>query len=98
MLGKTSFINVSPEVWKDQPYDSKSDIWSLGCVLYEMITLKPPFRAADMEGLYNKVIKGQYSKIPDRFSQELADIVKLLLKVEPESRPNCGTIINLIIY
>lgn len=49
---------ASPEVWKDQPYDKKSDIWSLGCVLYETITLKPPFRAEDMEGLYKKVIRG----------------------------------------
>ena len=55
---------ASPEVWKDQPYDSKSDIWSLGCVLYESITLKPPFRAEDMAGLYKKVIKGVYPKIP----------------------------------
>ena len=39
---------ASPEVWKDKPYDSKSDIWSLGCVLYEMITLHPPLRAEDM--------------------------------------------------
>ena len=36
---------ASPEVWKEQPYDLKSDVWSLGCVIYEMLTLKPPFRA-----------------------------------------------------
>jgi len=54
---------LSPEVWKDQPYDIKSDIWSLGCVLYEMISLKPPFRAEDMAGLYKKVMKGLYKKV-----------------------------------
>ncbi len=43
---------ASPEVWKDQPYDNKSDIWSLGCVLYEMTTLNPPFTASNMDKLY----------------------------------------------
>ena len=49
---------ASPEVWKDLPYDNKSDIWGLGCVLYELCTLKPPFRGDDMDEIYKKVIKG----------------------------------------
>ncbi len=56
-------------------------MWSLGCVLYEMTTLKPPFRAEDMEGLYKKVIKGHYPKIPSNFSLDLAHIIRLLLQV-----------------
>ena len=36
---------ASPEVWKDKPYDQRSDVWSLGCVLYEMSMLRPPFKA-----------------------------------------------------
>ena len=52
----------SPEVWRDQPYDHKSDVWSVGCVLYEITTLKPPFRAEDMEGLYKKILKGNFNK------------------------------------
>ena len=55
---------ASPEVWRDEPYDFKSDIWSLGCVLYEMAALKPPFNAPDMNQLFKRVIKGVYPKIP----------------------------------
>ena len=85
---------ASPEVWKDQPYNYKSDIWSLGCVLYEMITLKPPFRAENMEGLYNKVIKGVFPKIPEQFSQDLNTIVNLLIQVNPNDRPSCEQILK----
>ena len=85
---------ASPEVWKDKPYDHKSDVWSLGCVLYEMITLRPPFRAKDMEGLFNKVCKGQYSRIPDRFSEDLFKIVQYLLQVNSIQRPSCEQILQ----
>mmetsp|Transcript_1315 Transcript_1315/g.1355 ORF Transcript_1315/g.1355 Transcript_1315/m.1355 type:complete len:177 (-) Transcript_1315:439-969(-) len=86
---------ASPEVWKDQPYDSKSDIWSLGCVLYEMTTLKPPFRANDMNGLYKRVLKGQYPKIPSNYSNDLAQLIKTLLQVQSSMRPTCEQILNL---
>ena len=85
---------ASPEVWNDKPYDSKSDIWSLGCVVYEMLALHPPFRAENMEGLYNKVIKGQYEKICDKYSKDISDILKFLFKVKPNERPSCGQILK----
>ena len=83
---------ASPEVWRDQPYDMKSDIWSLGCVLYEMITLRPPFQAPDMQNLYKKVLRGMYPKIPSTYSQSLSGVVKSLLQVSSSIRPTCGTL------
>lgn len=74
---------ASPEVWRDEPYDVKSDIWSLGCVLYEMISLKPPFTADDMEGLFKSVNKGYFPRIPKIFSHDLWQMVKYLLQVNP---------------
>ena len=85
---------ASPEVWRDEPYDIKSDIWSLACVTYEMLALHPPFRAENMEALYNKVIKCQYGKISDRYSNDISEIIKLLLKVKSKDRPTCGQILK----
>ena len=85
---------ASPEVWDEKPYDNKSDIWSLGCVTYEMLTLHPPFRAKDMDQLYNAVKKGQYRKIGDKFSEDMGEIIDYLLKVNPKDRPNCDQILK----
>jgi NIMA (never in mitosis gene a)-related kinase 1/4/5 len=87
---------ASPEVWRDQPYDSKSDIWSLGCVLYEAITLKPPFRAEDMQGLYKRVLAGKYTRIPSKhYSEDLARTLAELLKVDAQQRPSCAEILEM---
>ena len=86
---------ASPEVWNNSSYDCKSDIWSLGCILYEMLTLKPPFQAEDFDGLYKKVMSGKYNKINARYSDDMNEILKLLFKVNPKERPNCDEILKL---
>lgn len=85
---------ASPEVWQDKPYNAKSDLWSLGCVLYEAATLKPPFRADDMQGLYERVIKGEYTPINPYYSKDLNYIIKRLLQIDPNKRPSCEQILS----
>ena len=89
---------ASPEVWQDKPYDKRSDIWSLGCVLYELTTLNPPFTAKDMQGLYTRVLKGVYPKIPSNFSSDLAAMIKCLLQVDPSNRPLTKQIIHMPVF
>ena len=50
---------ASPEVWGDKPYDYKSELWSVGCIFYELCTLRPPFRGQNLEQLFRNVTKGK---------------------------------------
>ena len=86
---------ASPEVWEEKPYDSKSDVWSLGCVMYEMITLRPPFQAKSMEELYKKVMRGNYPRIPSKYSEDLSDAIKLMIQVEAGARPSCEELLKM---
>lgn len=71
-----------PEIWAEKPYDEKCDIWSLGCILYEMCMLNPPFRANDMRGLVQKVQRGVYPPIRN-FSNDLTLLIDSMIKVNP---------------
>lgn len=75
-------------MWKDLPYDSKSDVWSLGCVFYEVLSLVPPFRAKDMNGLFKKVTTGAFEEPPKVFSSELVKLITSMIKVNPKDRPS----------
>ncbi len=59
-----------------------------------MATLKPPFRAEDMDGLYKKVIKGSYSKIGDNYSKQLGQVIKSMLQVNPSNRIDATQLLN----
>lgn len=86
---------ASPEVWQDKPYDSKSDIWSLGVVLYEMCTLNPPFTDTSMKGLCKKVLKGTYPSIPSVYSKDLSSMIQTLIQVSPSKRPSWNQILHM---
>lgn len=72
----------------------KSDIWSLGCVIYEMLCLRPPFIGKDMSQLYKKICKGVYPSIPSHYSEDIKNIVALMLNTDPELRPSCDDLIK----
>jgi NIMA (never in mitosis gene a)-related kinase len=59
-----------------------------------MTTLKPPFHAKDMEGLYKKVTRGYYQRIPTHFSQDLSNVIRGFLQVSPSVRPGCDKILQ----
>jgi NIMA (never in mitosis gene a)-related kinase len=84
---------LSPEVCEDKPYNNKSDIWSLGCILYELCSLKHPFQASNQAALLLKIIKGKYESIPKKYSKELEDIVHSCLMKDYKKRPSIEEII-----
>jgi len=79
---------ASPEIWREEEYGPKSDIWSLGCVLYEATTLELPFKAADMNELHKVIEEGSYIKV-QRYN-DIAKMIACLLQVLPKYRPSCG--------
>ena len=86
---------LSPEIINKQPYDSKTDIWALGVLLYELMTFKMPFNAVSLPLLYNKINKGSYPNPPSTYSSELRDLLKRCLTVNPGNRPSIDDILKL---
>ena len=84
----------SPEIWNDHPYDYKCDIWSTGCIIYEMASLKMSFRGISMQMLYNNVMKGDFDPIPSRYSKDLMEIIKLILIKNPKQRPSAEDLLK----
>ncbi|CCF57087.1 hypothetical protein KAFR_0C00920 [Kazachstania africana CBS 2517] len=77
---------MSPEVLRDQPYSPLSDVWSLGCVVYEMCSLHPPFQAKNYSELQNKIKLGRFDNIPEYYSDGLMAIIKSMIKTDMNDR------------
>lgn len=80
---------MSPEVLMDNPYSPVCDIWSLGCVLFELCTLLPPFHATTHLQLQAKIRKGDIPEISSLYSLHLRSIIYESITVDPKQRPSC---------
>ena len=85
---------VSPEMCQNKPYNEKSDIWALGCILYELITFCHPFTASNQAALFLKILNGNYTPLPERTSKDLVNMIKFILQKNYIKRPTMKEIIT----
>nr|XP_025978665.1 serine/threonine-protein kinase Nek1 isoform X5 [Dromaius novaehollandiae] len=85
---------LSPEICQNKPYNNKSDIWALGCVLYEMCTLKHAFEAGNMKNLVLKIISGSFTPVSMHYSYDLRNLLSQLFKMNPRDRPSVNSILE----
>lgn len=90
-------LYMSPEVLKGGGYDFKSDIWSLGCLLYELAMLKSPFKAEGLNlySLFQKISNGEYQPLPDTYSLELRNMAYSMISINPEDRPEINQVCTM---
>ena len=84
---------LAPEIWKDLPYNYKCDIWSVGCIIYELCTSRPPFRGTSLKELGRNVLNGYYLPITG-FSNDIKEIIAKMLIVDPKRRASTDELLN----
>ena len=85
---------MSPEQVNEEKYNHKSDIWSLGCIIYEAAALRPPFHAENFLSLAVKINQGKISRIPSRYSDDLWEVISKMLDIDPTKRPSVEDLIQ----
>ena len=86
---------LSPEICEEKPYNEKSDIWALGCILYELCTFHHPFEAKSQGALVLKILNGNPTPIKKSYSEDLQKVITLILDKNIYKRPSCKTILKL---
>ncbi|NWT93362.1 NEK11 kinase, partial [Urocynchramus pylzowi] len=85
---------MSPEVLKHQGYNTKSDIWSLGCILYEMCCMNHAFTGQNFLSVVLKIVEGETPSLPDRYPSKLNAVLCSMLSKNPSLRPAAAEILK----
>eukprot|EP00057_Strongylocentrotus_purpuratus_P017296 XP_011671770.1 PREDICTED: serine/threonine-protein kinase Nek9-like [Strongylocentrotus purpuratus] len=85
-------LYMSPELVKGQQYNAKSDVWAIGCVLYELLTLRRVFEASNQLKVVWGIVQKEHEDIDERYSKEMHSLVTQLLAKDPENRPSAAEI------
>jgi NIMA (never in mitosis gene a)-related kinase len=85
---------ASPEVWRDESYSYKSDLWSIGCVIYELCEQHPPFLGKNLDELFEEVCRGKPKRINRIYSDDLWKMIMMLLQTDVNKRADCDSFLN----
>jgi NIMA (never in mitosis gene a)-related kinase len=85
---------LSPEICEGKPYDDKSDVWALGCIMYELATLQRAFDGRTLPALVVKILSGKYPPVPTQYSPELRRMIASMLQLDPDQRPSMSTLLE----
>ncbi|XP_078464797.1 serine/threonine-protein kinase Nek9 isoform X1 [Lampetra planeri] len=87
---------MSPELIRGDKYNTKSDIWAMGCVLYELLTLTRTFDATNPLKLCYEIIHGKKQvEIDDQYSKEIKEVVQKCLQQDAEQRPTAEDLLEM---
>lgn len=89
-------LYLAPELIKQIPYDFKVDIWSVGCSLYQLACLEPPFQGDNLIVLGNNIVKNPHKPIVNNYTKEFSKFIDLLLSKKTDVRPSAKDCVDLI--